>query len=225
MIASSLLILVTAAVLLVTGMITGNDQLLVSSIAASLAAGVALYVGIRGRGAKRPRVAPDRAGQRRGSRSSSGTRGPRGLDDDDTRQFRRIGLDDTPTTEMPLIEGRVFEPTDYAVDRDPEIRFEDVPPRQSRGGEVVNRHRAPESTTDEPTEQRMSSIESAALMRLDTEVAVVDGRPRFHHSACAHLSGRDHEPLAVSEALELGFTPCAMCEPVSRLLLVPTAGR
>lgn len=213
MIVSALLILVTAAVLLVTGMISGNDQMLLSSIAASLAAGAALYVGIRGRGAGRPRVAPRRAGS---------TRGPR-REDDDTQQFRRIGLDDTPTTEMPLLEGKVFEPTDYAVDRDPELRFEDVPPRQNRG-EVLSRHRAPESTSDEPTEQRMTSIESAALMRLDTEVAVVDGRPRFHHAACAHLSGRDHEPLAVAEALELGFTPCAMCEPVSRLLLVPTAG-
>jgi hypothetical protein len=124
---------------------------------------------------------------------------------------------------MPLLEGKIFEPTDYAVDRDPELRFEDVPPRQSRG--EGSRHRAPASMADEPTEQRMSSVESAALMRLDTEVAVVDGRPRFHHALCAHLTGRDHEPLAVSEALELGFTPCGMCEPVSRLLLVPTAGR
>lgn len=219
MIVSSLLILVTAAVLLITGMITGNNQLLVSSIAASLAAGVALYVGIRGRSARRPRVTPRRDAPARRSKVS-----PRGLDDDDTQQFRRIGSDDTPTTEMPLLEGRIFEPTDYAVDRDPELRFEDVPPRQTRG-DVVNRHRAPESTADEPTEQRMTSVESAALMRLDAEVEVVDGRPRFHHSACAHLTGRDHEPLAVAEALELGFTPCAMCEPVSRLLLVPTAGR
>lgn len=215
MIVSSLLILVTAAVLLVIGMITGNNQLLVSSIAASLAAGVALYVGIRGLSARRPRVASRRADLDRSPR--------RRLDDDDTQQFRRIGADDTPTTEMPLLEGKVFESTDYAVDRDPELRFEDVPPRQAR--EQVNRHRAPESTADEPTEQRMTSVESAALMRLDTEVAVVDGRPRFHHSACAHLTGRDHEPLPVAEALELGFTPCAMCEPVSRLLLVPTAGR
>jgi hypothetical protein len=213
-IVSSLLILVTAAVLLVTGMITGNNQLLASSIAASLAAGVALYVGIRGRGARRPRVTSRRADLVRETR--------RRVDNDDTQQFRRIGADDTPTTEMPLLEGKVFEPMDYAVDRDPELRFEDVPPRQSRG-EAVSRHRAPE--VDEPTEQRMTSIEAAALMRLDTEVAVVDGRPRFHHSACAHLTGRDHEPLAVAEALELGFTPCAMCEPVSRLLLVPTAGR
>jgi hypothetical protein len=71
----------------------------------------------------------------------------------------------------------------------------------------------------------MSSVEAAALMRLDTEVAVVDGRPRFHHSLCAHLTGRDHEPLPVAEALELGFTPCGRCEPVSRLLLAPLARR
>ncbi|MQM24403.1 hypothetical protein [Glycomyces albidus] len=202
MIVSSLLILVIAAVLLVTGMITGNDQMLVSSIAASLAAGVALYVGIRGRGAKRPRIASQR------TRSAA---------DDDTQQFRRIVADDTPTTELPLLEGRIFEPTDYAVDRDPEIRFEE-PPRQAA-------HRAPESLADEPAEQRMSSVEAAALMRLDTEVAVVDGRPRFHHSACMHLTGREHEPLPVAEALELGFTPCGMCEPVSRLLMAPLARR
>lgn len=218
MIVSSLLILVTAAVLLVTGMITGNNQLLVASIAASLAAGAALYVGLRARATGRARTAaPSRA--RRPSPS------------DDTQQFRRIGMDDTPTTEMPLLEGKIFEPTDYAVDRDPELRFEDVPPRQSRGesrqtrGEVPASHRAPEALADEPGEQRMSSVESAALMRLDTQVAVVDGRPRFHHPACSHLHGRDHEPLPVAEALELGFTPCARCEPASRLLLAPVAGR
>ncbi|WP_051704300.1 hypothetical protein [Glycomyces sp. NRRL B-16210] len=221
MIVSSLLILVTAAVLLVTGMITGNNQLLVASIAASLAAGVALYAGLRARSAKRSRVA---SGAGRAPRSS-----PKG---DDTQQFRRIGLDDSPTTELPLIEGMVFEPTDYAVDRDPELRFEDVPPRQSRGqaprqavGESRASHRAPEATAEEPPEQRLSSVESAALMRLDTEVAVVDGRPRFHHPACAHLHGREHEALPVAEALELGFTPCARCEPASRLLLAPVAGR
>lgn len=208
MIVSSLLILVTAAVLLVIGMITGNNHLLVSSIAASLAAGIALYAGIRGRSAKRPRVM---------TRDVSG---------DDTQQFRRIGLDDTPTTELPLLEGKTFEPTDYAVDRDPELRFEEAPQRQGRTqAPPPPSHRAPESTADEPTEQRMSSVEAAALMRLDTEVAVVDGRPRFHHSTCLHLHGRDHEPLPVAEALELGFTPCALCEPASRLLMVPVAGR
>jgi hypothetical protein len=214
-IVSSLLILVTAAVLLVTGMITGNNHVLVSSIAASLAAGAALYAGIRGRGARRPRVLPaDR------DRRTHDSPGPRG--DDDTQQFRRIGIDDTPTTELPLLEGKTFEPTDYAVDRDPELRFED-PPR--RGREVPPSHRAPESTADEPAEQRLSSVEAAALLRLDSGVAVVDGRPRFHHPTCMHLHGREHEPLPVAEAIELGFTPCALCEPASRLLMAPAGGR
>jgi hypothetical protein len=33
-----------------------------------------------------------------------------------------------------------------------------------------------------------------------------------------HLLGRPHEPLPVSEAVELGFSPCGLCEPDSVLL-------
>ncbi|HEU5130308.1 MAG TPA: hypothetical protein VFU12_20180 [Glycomyces sp.] len=205
MIVSSLLILVTAAVLLTIGMITGNDHLLTSSIATSLAAGVALYIGARRRA---PRPGPAR-------RPAA----------DDTQELTRIGLDDTPTTELPVVAGRVFEPTDYAVDREPELRFETPPRRQSEA--KGSAHAAPEpfDAGDEPAEQRLRSVDAAALMRLDAEVAVVDGRPRFHHANCVHLVGRDHEPLAVAEALELGFTPCALCEPASRLLMAPMAGR
>ncbi|THV39527.1 hypothetical protein [Glycomyces buryatensis] len=212
MIVSSLLILVTAAVLLVTGMITGNNHLLYSSIAASSAAGIALYVGASARARRRPSVY---------------VRPPAV---DDTQELKRVRLDDTPTTEMPLLEGKAFEPTDYVVDRDPELRFEDVPPRQTRGSTAGNSARdaaaaraAAADAQNEPTEQRMSTIEASALMRLDTHVAVVDGRPRFHHTACVHLVGREHEPLPVAEALELGFSPCGMCEPASRLLMVPLA--
>lgn len=204
MIVSSLLILVTAAVLLTIGLITGNNQLLFSSIAASLAAGAALYIGVRARAPRRGAPSPRRPAA------------------DDTQELTRIGIDDTPTTEMPVVAGRVFEPTDYAVDREPEIRFE-TPPRRITGGSHAAD--AARDLRDEPSEQRLTSVDAAALMRLDAEVAVVDGRPRFHAASCVHLVGRDHEPLAVAEALELGFTPCALCEPASRLLMVPVAGR
>lgn len=205
MIVSSLLILVTAAVLLTIGMITGNDHLLASSIAASLAAGVALYIGARGR-------APSPEPARRPAA-------------DDTQELTRIGFDETPTTEIPVVAGRVFEPTDYTVDREPELRFETPPHRGTEAARAAQA--APESfdAGDEPAEQRLRSVDAAALMRLDAEVAVVDGRPRFHHQSCVHLVGRDHEPLAVAEALELGFSPCALCEPASRLLMAPMAGR
>lgn len=200
MIVSSLLILVTATVLLAIGLVTGNNGLLISSIAASLAAGAALYVGAVRRAARRPSIRPRPAA-------------------DDTQELTRI-VEDTPTTEIPVVRGQIFEPTDYAIDREPEIRFED-PPRQRSGG----RHKAEDDLRDEPLEQRLTSVEAASLMRLDVEVAVVDGRPRFHHESCVHLVGRDLETLPVAEALDLGFTPCSLCEPVSRLLMAPMAGR
>ena len=49
-------------------------------------------------------------------------------------------------------------------------------------------------------------------------VLVIDGRPRYHQAGCVHLLGRDSEPLPVSEAVELGFTPCSLCEQDSALL-------
>jgi hypothetical protein len=30
--------------------------------------------------------------------------------------------------------------------------------------------------------------------------------------------GRESEPLPIAEAIELGFTPCALCEPDTNLL-------
>ncbi|GAB3661274.1 hypothetical protein [Glycomyces tarimensis] len=203
MIVSSLLILVTAAVLLTIGLITGNNQLLYSSIAASLAAGVALYIGARSR-APRPSLPRRRPAA------------------DDTQELTRIGLDDTPTTELPVIAGRVFEPTDYAVDREPEIRFETPPKRVAAGSHAAD---SVPDLRDEPSEQRITRVDAAALMRLDAEVAVVDGRPRFHAPSCVHLVGRDPEPLPVAEAVELGFTPCSLCEPASRLLMAPAPVR
>jgi hypothetical protein len=71
---------------------------------------------------------------------------------------------------------------------------------------------------DEPAAQRVSEADAAKVSGLATEVLVVDGRPRYHLPGCVHLLGRDSEPLPVSEAVELGFTPCGLCEPDSALL-------
>ena len=54
---------------------------------------------------------------------------------------------------------------------------------------------------------------------MSADVLVVDGRPRYHLAGCVHLLGRgESEPLPVAEAVELGFTPCSLCEPDSALL-------
>jgi hypothetical protein len=71
---------------------------------------------------------------------------------------------------------------------------------------------------DEPAPQQVSAADAARVGRMLNEVLVVDGRPRYHLAGCVHLLGRESEPLPVSEAIELGFTPCSLCEPDSALL-------
>ncbi|GGM38405.1 hypothetical protein GCM10011608_23820 [Micromonospora sonchi] len=71
---------------------------------------------------------------------------------------------------------------------------------------------------DEPPAQEITPDEMAHLALLPDEVQVVDGRPRYHLAECPHLVGREHEPLPVAEAVELGFTPCAHCTPATILL-------
>ncbi|MBL6275676.1 hypothetical protein JMF97_05835 [Micromonospora fiedleri] len=75
-----------------------------------------------------------------------------------------------------------------------------------------------EAYDDEPAAQEVTPEQAVLVSRLSDEVRVVDGRPRYHLDECAHLVGRDHEPLPVAEAVELGFTPCATCAPDTTLL-------
>src|SRR6266511_3120279 len=75
-----------------------------------------------------------------------------------------------------------------------------------------------EEPLDEPPPQRLSAADAALVARMDDEVLVIDGRPRYHGGACPHLVGQQVEPLPVSEAVRLGFTPCSRCQPASELL-------
>ena len=71
---------------------------------------------------------------------------------------------------------------------------------------------------DEPLPQAVSPADAVRVARMDAEVLVVDGRPRYHVADCPHLVDRLTEPLPVNEAVELGFTPCGLCRPVDRLV-------
>ncbi|GIF11934.1 hypothetical protein [Actinoplanes teichomyceticus] len=71
---------------------------------------------------------------------------------------------------------------------------------------------------DEPLPQSVRPTDAVQVARLDTEVLVVDSRPRYHMADCPHLVGRLTEPLPAAEAVELGFSPCGLCRPVDRLL-------
>jgi len=71
---------------------------------------------------------------------------------------------------------------------------------------------------DEPLPQAARPADALRVARMDTEVLVVDGRPRYHLADCPHLVGRLTEPLPAAEAVELGFSPCGLCRPVDRLV-------
>lgn len=71
---------------------------------------------------------------------------------------------------------------------------------------------------DEPLPQKVSPADAVRVARLDNEVLVVDGRPRYHVPDCPHLVGKLTEPIPVNEAVELGFSPCGLCRPVDRLV-------
>lgn len=71
---------------------------------------------------------------------------------------------------------------------------------------------------DEPLPQSVRPADAVLIARLDLEVLVVDGRPRYHMADCPHLVGRLTEPLPANEAVELGFSPCGLCRPVDRLV-------
>lgn len=76
----------------------------------------------------------------------------------------------------------------------------------------------PDDPDDEPLPQAVRPADAVQVARLDAEVLVVDGRPRYHLPDCPHLIGRMTEGLPVAEAVELGFSPCGLCRPVDRLV-------
>jgi clumping factor A len=76
---------------------------------------------------------------------------------------------------------------------------------------------------DEPLPQAVRPGDAVRMARIDSEVLVVDGRPRYHLADCPHLVGRLTEALPAREAVELGFSPCGLCRPVDRLVAAESA--
>ncbi|MDV6013464.1 hypothetical protein [Haloechinothrix sp. LS1_15] len=69
----------------------------------------------------------------------------------------------------------------------------------------------------DPGEEETDAADLLIVCELDDEVLVVDEHPRYHLTRCRWLGDRDTIPLPVSEARDLGFTPCARCGPDAHL--------
>lgn len=77
----------------------------------------------------------------------------------------------------------------------------------------------------EPPEEATDAADLLVISDLGTEVRVVDEHPRYHLARCSWLAGKATIPLPVSEARQLGFTPCARCAPDAALAAEHRAGR
>jgi hypothetical protein len=216
LIAGSLLLILVAVAMLGLGLVQGSNAFLVGSIAASLLAAVALVVSARRAAAARttlredaydgiteedvtaPRSAkraerPHREGARRRTEGTVYGR------DGGAEPAVALLEDERDTDERATIPSQ-NEPqhTDAELELDDDADDEDPP--------------------DEPAAQIVAPADAARVARMSAQVLVIDGRPRYHQAGCVHLLGRESEPLPVSEAVELGFTPCSLCEPDSALL-------
>jgi hypothetical protein len=77
------------------------------------------------------------------------------------------------------------------------------------------RHEAIDSA--EPDEEATDAADLLIVADLSAEVRVVDEHPRYHLAQCTWLAGKPTIPIPVSEARQLGFTPCARCGPDAAL--------
>ncbi|GIJ77762.1 hypothetical protein SAMN05443287_111142 [Micromonospora phaseoli] len=188
MIVISLALILVAVVLLVLGLAGGSSALLVISIAASLLAAVALVTG---------------------ARQAAAGRAP-------TQDGAPVGQPAEPAGPAAPVGREPGIPPQYAPAT---VDTGDAGWRQPPGSPVADlRERPADGYDDEPAAQEITADQAALVAGLADEVRVIDGRPRYHLDECPHLVGREHEPLPVAEAVDLGFTPCAHCTPDTILL-------
>lgn len=213
MIAASFLLIAGAITLLVMGLWQSSSGLLGASIAASVLAAVVLIVGARRMavGAEVPtHDRPDADEDHHhpdGRYSDANPQEGHYLGGDG-----RDGYDRQDTQPIPVV------PPERAAPVSPAQRVTAAIPVQQSAGAPAADDDPEADPPDEPAPQQVSPADAARVGQMLTEVLVVDGRPRYHLPGCVHLLGRENEPLPVGEAIELGFSPCSLCEPDSALL-------
>ena len=204
-----LLLLVAGLALLVLGLITGSTPLVVASIVASLLAAMAI---LRYR---RRQEAGGVGASSRGLGASSRGAGISSRPATTPDQAR-----DSTTAQVPALAtvaaepARVARPSAHAAGPDQ--------PAVELAEDLSADPAEPENPADpDPAE---ADTDPPVRSRGDEPVWVIDGRPRYHLPSCAFLRGRASEPVPLRQAVEDGFTPCALCDPDSGLTLGSVTG-
>jgi hypothetical protein len=223
-IVGSLLLILVAVGLLVAGVLSGSNVLIILSILATVIAAVILIIGVRQSASDEDEDDGDDepASASRSGRDSVVRESRAGARRSESYGGAETETETTPAPGATMVDAMGSIPTQVR-ERDTDEAPTSVGSAGAESG--TGPYEAAESVVEmdddppgEPSAQVTSPADAAQIAPLSTEVLVVDGRPRYHLAGCVHLLGRDSEPLPVSEALELGFTPCGMCEPDSSLL-------
>jgi len=197
---SVVLILVLAALgLLVTALATGSSLWAWLSIAASLLAAAALFLDwLRRRKRQRKDAAAEAADETAEVAVSLSDTDEEPADED------AAGADE-PDTES------AAEDTETAAADETEAEPEPIP--HERASTVPG-----DDPHTPPREEDTDVADVLLVSELDDQVMVIDEQPRYHLPECGWLTDKDTIPITVSEARELGFTPCARCGPDATLV-------
>jgi hypothetical protein len=133
------------------------------------------------------------------------------------------GLDD-PERERPAEPAAPPVPADVVEppESDTEVTGHIEPVRVDRVDTAAD---TPVDPDREPDEEPTDASDLLVVAGLSAEVRVVDEHPRYHLATCTWLGPRPTIPIPVSEARQLGFTPCARCGPDSVLAARHRAAR
>jgi hypothetical protein len=222
------LVLVLAAFgLLIAGLTTANTLWAWVSVLLSVVAATLLVMDwIKGRREKAragEQVRP-RAVVVGGSRRRTPERPQEQPDEPD--DFDDLDLDDRPPVEYPPepMSNLAFEPP---VKAELPIGPMDERTVVTESVERPERDPGPDSLdmVGEPGEEPTDASDLLVVAGLSAEVRVVDEHPRYHLATCVWLANRPTIPIPVSEARQLGFTPCARCGPDALLAARHRAAR
>jgi hypothetical protein len=98
-------------------------------------------------------------------------------------------------------------------------------PATPEGGGDEPAQSPPDQAFVEPAEEDADAADALIVSELTDEVRVLDERPRYHLADCSWLASRPSLGLPISEARQLGFTPCAVCRPDASLATRKRAAR
>jgi hypothetical protein len=233
-IVGSVFLIVVAVGLLVGGVINGSNVLILSSMGSTVLAAILLVVGVRQTADDADAPPGDNTPtQVFPSVPGDATRATRW---DRLRGGTAIATSPVTTSPSSAVPAAVSEqgiaPTATGAARVPAARTAESPPVGQPAADGLSAVDQADATAadstaegavddeydevpaDEPAVEASTAADTARAQALNPEVFVIDGRPRYHLRGCVHLLGRPSEPLTLREAAEeLGFTPCALCEP------------